>query len=87
MVELAEDGTGTGNGLAVKFPNDNFTAIFNYPPDQQPLILGDRDAHGNARGEIIGWPTQTGLNARTADVMVQVAAMSGATVLRVTEHS
>lgn len=86
-VDLQEDGTvDPPVGLLVKFPGDNFTAIFSYPETQQPLVLGDPIAHQNGFGEILGWPTQTGLNVRAADTYVQVAAASGTTSLRVTEY-
>lgn len=86
LVELIEDGTGSLAGLALKFPEDSFTAIRTYPPDQQPVILGDEVGIANAKGKIIGWPTQTGLNARPADNYVLASCLTGTTVLRVTEE-
>lgn len=84
-VELQEDATGTNAGLGCKFPEDNFTAIFEYAPDQEPVVLGNSTAEGNAFGTILGWPVQTGLNARAADFYAKVTCLSGTTVLRVTE--
>jgi hypothetical protein len=84
-VELAEDGSGNDVGLALKFPEDSFTAIREYPPAQQPVVLGNATAQGGGHGPILGWPTQTGLNARAADNYVLASCMTGTTVLRVTE--
>jgi hypothetical protein len=85
-VELEEDGTGTGAGLAIKFPEDNYTAVMTYTPDQQPVVLGDEVGFGNAKGKMVGWPVQTGLNARPADIYAMVTCLTGTTVLRVTEE-
>jgi len=86
-VDLQEDGTvDPAVGLIVKFPNDDFTAAFEYPADQQPVVLGDPIAHQNGYGELLGWPAQTGINVRAADIYVQVAALAGETSLRVTEY-
>lgn len=84
-VELEEDGTGLGVGLSLKFPEDNFTLIRSYPPEQQPVLLGNSVASGGGQGPIMGWPVQTGLNARAADNYVMASCMTGTTIMRVTE--
>lgn len=86
LVELQEDATGTAAGIACKFPEDNYTAIFSYGPLEQPVVLGDRVAIQNGRGKFVGEPVQTGLNARAADVYAMVTCLAGTTVLRVTEE-
>jgi hypothetical protein len=85
-VDLEEDGSTAPAGILLKFREDNFTQIFEYLPAQQPCILGDRVAQANGRGYILGWPTQTGLNARAADNYVMASAVTGTTTLRVTEY-
>lgn len=89
MVKIQEDDTVSPQvGIAIKFPDDNgaFTLpAVTYPPAFEPVILGDEVAHGNALGEILGWPTQTGGNARAADIYCQVAAVAGTTTIIVTE--
>jgi hypothetical protein len=84
-VEIQEDGTSTGNGIAAKLPDDNFTAVMSYPPAQQPLILGNPTATGHGQGPLIGIPVQTGLNAKAASTYALVSAMSGTIIIRVTE--
>ena len=84
-VEIAEDGTGNNTGLAIKLPDDNFTAVLSYPPAQQPIVLGNVVANQNGAGMFLGLPTQTGLNARTADTYCLLSCMSGTTIVRVTE--
>ena len=86
MVELEEDGSGSGAGLACRFPEDAFTVTINYTPDQYPIVLGDQVANTNAKGKFVGEPVQTGLNARAADIYAMVSCLGGATVLRVTEE-
>ncbi|HEV2709152.1 MAG TPA: hypothetical protein VGU67_02965 [Edaphobacter sp.] len=86
LVKLEEDGTGTGVGLICKFPEDNYTATFTYPPAQQPIILGDEVAIQNGRGKMVGIPVQTGLNTEAATVYAMVSCLTGTTVLRVTEE-
>lgn len=85
MVELQEDDSVASVGLLLKFPEDNFTAAFEYKAAAQPVILGDKVAHGNNKGAMLGWPAQTGLNARAADVYVMASCPTGTTQLRVTE--
>jgi hypothetical protein len=86
LVKLEEDGSeATPVGLAVKFPEDGYTQIYEYPPDQQPVVLGNATAEGRGQGPIQGWPAQSGINLRAADVYVLISAMSATTVLRVTE--
>ena len=73
-------------GIACKFPEDNFTAVDSYIPQQQPVVLGDKVGLGHGRGKFVGEPVQTGLNARAAEVYAMVTCLSGTTVLRVTEE-
>lgn len=86
LVELEEDASGTGAGLAAKFPEDNYTAVFSYSPLQQPIILGDKVGIQHGKGKFVGEPAQTGLNTRAADVYAMVTCLAGTTVLRVTEE-
>ncbi len=83
---ITEDGAGTGSGLFAKFPDDKFTAIFSYPAAQQPLVIGDAVAVGDARGTILGWPAQQGFNARPADAIVELSSAGAATTVRVEEY-
>jgi hypothetical protein len=85
-VELSEDGSGNATGIMCKFPEDNFTAIFTYSTFQQPVVLGDEVGNFHGRGKFVGEPVQTGLNTRAADVYAMVTAVSGTTILRVTEE-
>lgn len=84
-VELREDGVAAAVGLSVKYPEDGFTAAYDYLVAQQPVVLGNPVAHGNAYGGILGWPVQTGLNARAADIYCKVSCLTGTTTLDVTE--
>lgn len=84
-VEMQEDASGTNIGLAVKFREDNYTQIFEFAPTDEPVVLDNSIAGGNAFGFLQGWPVQTGLNARAADVYAKVSCLAGTTVLRVTE--
>ena len=86
LVELEEDATGNQTGIACKFPEDNFTAVDSYIPQQQPVILGQKVGLSHGRGAFVGEPAQTGLHARAADIYAMVTCLSGATVLRVTEE-
>lgn len=85
MVELQEDDSVASVGLALKFPEDNFTAIFEYKAAAQPVILGNKNAQNNNKGAFVGMPVQTGLNVRAADVYVMASCITGTTQLRVTE--
>ena len=86
LVELEEDATGNQVGLACKFPEDNFTAVDSYIPQQQPVVLGQKVGQSFGHGTFVGVPAQTGLNVRAADVYAMVTCLSGTTVLRVTEE-
>lgn len=85
-VELQEDGSVASVGLSVKFPEDGYTQAYGYLQAEQPVVLGNKIAHGLGQGYILGWPTQTGLNARTADVYCKVSCLTGTTKLIVTEY-
>lgn len=84
-VEIAEDGSATAVGIALKFPEDNFTQQYDYPVGQQPVVLGNAIAQGRGVGPILGWPAQSGANARAADNYCLASAMSATTKIRVTE--
>lgn|GEM_PF-4585710 len=86
MVELQEDDSVASVGLLLKFPEDNFTAIFEYKAAAQPVILGDKVGIEHGRGKFVGEPAQTGLNTRAADVYVMASCATGTTQLRVTEN-
>ncbi len=86
MVELQEDDSVTHVGLLLKFPEDNFTQAYEFKDEAQPVVLGDKVAFGRGQGYILGWPTQTGGNARAADNYVLASAVTGTTKLRVTEY-
>lgn len=86
MVELQEDDSVASVGLAFKFPEDNFTATFEYKAAAQPVILGDKVGIQRAQGKFVGEPAQTGLNVRAADVYVMASCITGTTQLRVTEN-
>ena len=84
-VELTEDAAAAAVGLSVKYPEDNFVGIHDYLPAQEPVIIGNTVAFGHGQGPILGWPVQTGLNARAADTYCTVSCLSGTTKLWVTE--
>lgn len=86
-LQIQEDGTGTAAGLQIKWPTDNFTAIDKYPATQQPIKPQENpETLGMGMGPILGWPAQTGLNVRAADILFKVASMGAATVVRVDER-
>lgn len=85
-VEIEEDANGgTQSGLLVKFPDDNFTNVIGYSPDQQPVILGSVPAEGKGAGPLIGIPAQSGYPAKSANVYCMIQALTGDTVIHVTE--
>ena len=85
LVKIWEDATGTQSGLAVKFPDDNFTAVISYAPAQYPIVLGNETAQGHGHGPLIGIPAQTGYPVKAASTYVQIAALAGTTVIVVEE--
>lgn len=96
-VEIQEDGSGAAAGLKVKFPDDNFTAVYEYPPDQQPIRIGTPENTGAPGGApFAGVPTQSApiagggnayiANTNPATVYCQVASMGADTVIRVDER-
>jgi hypothetical protein len=85
MVELQEDDSVASVGLLLKFPEDNYTAAFAFKAAAQPVVLGNKTAQNNDKGAMVGWPAQTGLNVRAADVYVMASCITGTTQLRVTE--
>jgi hypothetical protein len=97
-VEIIEDGSGSAAGLKVKFPADGFTAIYEYPPGQQPIKLGvSRVTGAPGRSPLKGVPavnvpvangngTYTTVT-QPATVYAQVESMGAVTVIRVREES
>lgn len=95
-VSIMEDGSGSAAGLKVKFPDDNFTAVYEYPPAQQPIRIGQKEVTGDpGRGKLIGTPAQdvpiagSGAayvaNTQPATVYCQIASMGADTAVRVEE--
>ncbi|MGP8269116.1 MAG: hypothetical protein ACLQLH_03535 [Terracidiphilus sp.] len=86
-LQIQEDGSGAASGLQIKWPTDNFTAVFKYPSAQQPIKPNENpETLGLGQGVLLGWPAQTGLNTRAADVYCKIASMGAATVVRVDER-
>ena len=97
-VEIQEDGSVAGQGLDVKYPSDNFTAVYDYPAAAQPIKLGvplNTGAPGHA--PMLGKPSRTvpvpksdGTYSNTteaATVYCQVRSKTAtATVIRVDER-
>ena len=87
LVKVIEDGSVAGAGLQARFRSDNFTQAYDYPPAEQPIVLGDQVAVNEGHGAIIGWPAQQNFNARPADVYLQLQPMgAAATTVRVEEY-
>lgn len=57
-VEIMEDDSVTAQGLAAKFPSDNFTQAYDYASGSQPIILGDVVANQDNAGMVLGYPAQ-----------------------------
>jgi hypothetical protein len=97
-VEIQEDGSGVAAGLKVKFPSDNFTAVYEYPPAAQPIKIGIPPASGFGAGKapLVGKPDITSkvpnqaggyTNVdQPATVYCQVESMGATTVVRVDER-
>lgn len=84
-VEIEEDGSVTKTGLLIKLPDDNFTNVYTYPADEQPIVLGNTIAHGNGDGSTVGRPAQTGNPPVAATELCRIASVGAATVIRVNE--
>lgn len=95
-VKIVEDGSGVAAGLKVKFPSDNFTAIYEYAAGV-PIELGTpENTGGPGVAPLLGKPVKTvqvpnaagGYTAVTqaATVYCQVESMGATTVVRVDER-
>lgn len=96
-VEIQEDGSGSAAGLKVKFPTDNFTAVYEYPPADQPVKIGTPENTGApGTAPFAGVPEQDApiatagatykANTNPATVYCEVASMGADTVIRVDER-
>lgn len=96
-VEIAEDGSGAAAGLKVKFPDDDFTAVYEYAPGAQPIKIGTPENTGAPGGaRLAGVPAQSVpiagggntyiVNTNPATVYCQIASMGANTVIRVDER-
>jgi hypothetical protein len=84
--ELQEDGSAALQGFTFTFPDGTVQDI---APTQEPLVLGDKVAHGHGRGALLGLPAQNGMpfGVRAADVYGKATSMTGTPVtLIVTEY-
>ena len=81
-VEIAEDGSGSGAGLKVTWPNGS---VSEYPPAQQPVKIGSTDHIG--RGPLVGSPANYNgaTYAAPETVYCQVESMGAATAVRISE--
>jgi hypothetical protein len=79
-VEIAEDGSGSAAGLKVTWPNGS---VSEYPPAQQPILIGDKTHIG--RGPFEGVPANYNSGGGPATVYCQVESMAANTIVRVSE--
>jgi len=96
--EIQEDGSGSAAGLKVSFPDDNFTAVYEYPPAQQPIKFGtERRTGKSGSAPLLGKPQRTipqsnaAGNAyqnltEAATIYCKVESMGANTVIRVDER-
>lgn len=78
QVEIVEDGSVAGQGLAVQYPADGYATTDTYPAGQPIEITG----HGQTG--VLGYPAQP--DGRAADIYCQVrSATATGTTVRVVE--
>src|SRR4051794_26183970 len=95
-VKIVEDGSGAAAGLKVKFPDDNFTAVYQFAAGV-PIELGTPNNTGEpGRAPMIGKPARTvpvpnaagGYTniSEAATIYCKVESAGATTVVRVDER-
>lgn len=87
-VEILEDGGATAQGYTFTPTGGSAENVPATSSQQDPLVLGNKVAHGNAKGAILGFPAQTGYPMNSPATVYGVAKSLTATAitLLVTEY-
>jgi hypothetical protein len=83
MVIRETDTGGTKQGITITYPDGSSES---YAPTSQPVLIGSQIAAGAGRGATLGWPAQSGVPVRAADVVCRVVSMGTATAIVVEEY-